>query len=222
VSGPCWFGQIELPRVQPRKLVQLLAILIASYAVLLAAAWASGGIRVAEQWLSDGARAGMKIFGDSRLSREIEVSLDGPNVVYDYTLISGTEKQNAQMKHAAHAHNLVLFVALVLAVPGLAGRQRALALAIGLSAIFVVDVLIVMGDFLSIEEPRFSLAGPDNVWVPLQYATRMLRYSQPTGGAFMVPVFIWGLVLMGPFRRQVMESLREKVPAAKKGKRKQG
>jgi hypothetical protein len=221
VSGPCWFGQIELARVQPKKLVWLLAILIASYAVLLSAAWASGGIRVAEQWLSDGARAGMKIFGDRSLSRAIEVSLEGPHVVYDYTLISGTEKQNAQMKHPAHAQNLVLFAALVLAVPGLVGRQRALALAIGLAAIFLVDVLIVMGDFLSIEEPRFSLAGPDNVWLPLQYVTRVLRYSQPTGGAFMVPVFVWGLVLMGPFRRQVIESLREETPAAKKGKKKQ-
>jgi hypothetical protein len=209
-----------LPRVQPRKLIRLLVILIASYAVLLAAVWASGAIRVAEQWLADGARAGMKLFGDPSLSRDIEVTVEGPYIVYDYTLISGTRKENSEMKHAAHAHNLLLFAALVLAVPGLAGRQRAVALAIGLTAIFLVDVLIVMGDFLSVEEPRFSLAGPDNVWVPLQYVTRVLRYSQPTGGAFMVPVFVWGLFLMGPFRRQVVAALSEPEPAAKKGKKK--
>ena len=45
------------------------------------------------------------------------------------------------------------------------------------------------------EDAKFQVAGGYNVWPALKSTAAVLRYSQPTGGAFMAPVFVWALLL---------------------------
>ena len=54
---------------------------------------------------------------------------------------------------------------------------------------------IVVGDLVSMEDAKFHVATGQNVWPALKSAAAALRYSQPTGGAFMAPVFVWALLL---------------------------
>ena len=86
--------------------------------------------------------------------------------------------------------------------------MTALALAIGLTLVFGVDVLISMGDLWVTEGTGLDLdtRGANR---GLAEIGLLLRFLHPTGGAFMAPVFAWGLVLLGPYRAGVMQALIE-------------
>ncbi len=167
---------------------------VAVYLGLFAAALWSGVLLAAERGMASGAVSLMSRLGDPQLRRKVEVSRMGAYVAYDFSISTRGGRQRVKGKHAFHAHNLVLFAALVLATPGLAGRRRAVALAAGLLAIFAIDTLIVVGDLVSMEDAKFDLASEHDVWPALKSAAAALRYSQPTGGAFMAPVFVWALL----------------------------
>ncbi len=169
---------------------------VAVYLALLAASWGSGALLLAERALSASALSVMSALGDPSLRRRVEVTTIDTQVLYDFSLSAPGGVQRAAAKHPFHAQNLVLFAALVLVSPGLTPRSRAMALGVGLAAIFAVDTGIVIGDLLSMEDARLDLAGEDSVWTSLRLAASALRYSQPTGGAFMAPVFVWALLFL--------------------------
>ena len=198
-----------MSRIRPSRLIGLLALFIAVYLALFWAARTSGALLGAERAMAAAATATLAVFSRPDILRTVEVDLrDSESIVYDFTLAARGEIRQALGKHPFHAHNLVLFAALALASPRLRRSIRFAALFGGLAAIFAVDVLIVMGDLLSMEDRGFEIAGQDNVWGPLKLLCAVLRYSQPTGGAFMVPIFVWALLLAAPFGRDLLQYLQ--------------
>jgi hypothetical protein len=184
-----------LSRIRPERIAALVGVFVAVYLALFAATLWSGVLLAAERGMAAGAVSLMSRLGDPQLRRKVEVSRMGAYVAYDFSISTPEGPQRVKGKHAFHAHNLVLFAALVLATPALSRRRRALALAAGLLAIFAVDTLIVVGDLVSMEDAKFHVATGQNVWPALKSVAAALRYSQPTGGAFMAPVFVWALLL---------------------------
>jgi len=170
------------------------AVFTAAYVGLFALALWSGALIGTERALAAGAVRTMSALGDPAVVRRVEVSRQGAYVRYDFSVSAPQGVQTLAAKHAFHAQNLVLFAALVLASPALSAGRRAGVLAAGFAVIFALDTLIVVGDLVRAEDDVFQL-GDRNVWPPLKTLAGALRYSQPTGGAFMVPVFVWGLLL---------------------------
>jgi len=206
-----------LTRVQPSRLAGLLGLFIALYLVLFSAAHISGAILGVERALGVAATATLSVFSRPDIMRTLEVEMRGSaNIVYDLEVSARGQRRQSLGKTPFHAHNMVLFAALVLASPGLSLSLRLGALLAGIAAIFAVDVLIVMSDLLSMER-KFGIAGHDNVWPLLKLVCKMLAHSQPTGGAFMVPIFVWGLVLAGPFRHQLLGFLKGRAAASESG-----
>jgi len=169
-------------------------VFAAAYLGLFALALWSGALIATERALAAGAVRTMSALGDPAIERRVEVSRMGAYVRYDFSVSSPQGPQQVAAKHPFHAQNLVLFAALVLASPALTVRRRAAVLAAGLALIFALDTLIVVGDLVRAEDDVFHL-GERNVWPALEALVGALRYSQPTGGAFMAPVFVWGLLL---------------------------
>ena len=181
--------------IRPERIAKLVALFVAIYLALFGAAFWSGALMAAERGMSTCALALMSQLGDPQLRRRVEVSRMGSHVVYDFSMSAPSGSQRVKGRHPFHAQNLVLLAALVLATPALTPRRRALALLAGLAVVFAVDTLIVVGDLVSMEHAKFDLDHDRNVWRPLEALAAALRYSQPTGGAFMAPVFVWALMM---------------------------
>lgn len=184
-----------MSRARPERVAALVGLFAAVYLALFAACLWSGALLAAERGMASSALAIMGRLGDPQLRRHVEVGRIGTYVSYDISISAPAGAQRVTAKHPFHAHNLVLFAALVLATPGLSLRRRAVALGVGLAVIFAIDTGIVIGDLVSAEEARFDIAIDRNVWPPLEWLAAALRYSQPTGGAFMAPVFVWALLM---------------------------
>lgn len=184
-----------MPRNRAERVAAQVGLFVALYLALFAASFWSGALLAAERAMAGGAVAIMSGLGDPQLRRHVEVSRLGGYVAYDFSVSAPGGTQKVRGKHAFHAQNLVLFAALLLATPGLGARRRSLALAVGLAAIFAIDTLIVVGDLVNVEDQRFTVAGEHNVPAGLKALANALRYSQPTGGAFMAPVFVWGILM---------------------------
>ena len=196
-----------MSRIRPERIAALVAVFVGAYLGLFALALWSGALVWTERALCAGALRTMSAFGDPAIVRRVDVSRMGAYVRYDFTVSTPQGRQRTAAKHAFHAQNLVLFAALVLASPALSARRRAGTLAAGLAIIFALDTLIVVGDMLTIEDGAFQL-GEQNVWPSLKRLGAALRYGQPTGGAFMVPVFVWGLLLGTSLLRRRSEAAR--------------
>ena len=179
---------------------------LALYSALLVVGLGFGLAIALERGIAAVAVAGMGTMGEP-VERVVTLEQDGGKVTYAISVAVGSQKSEGTLRHVFHAHNLLLFAALVLATPGLAARQRALALGSGLTLIFTLDVLITMGDIWTGENKSLGIdARTGGTW-GLSQVGYVLRYLHPTGGAFMAPVFIWALALVGPLRRSVMQSL---------------
>jgi hypothetical protein len=101
-----------------------------------------------------------------------------------------------------YSHNLLVFLLLVLATPGLRWQQRGAAALVGGSLILGLDALILMVDVWAVDRqylheylPAIYRHAPSGV---LRDLVGLVRSLHPTGGAFMAPVFLWGLALMSP------------------------
>lgn len=94
------------------------------------------------------------------------------------------------------SHNLFLFAALVLAWPGLATRVRLWGLGLGGAAIFALDVLIVMSIVWKADRLYLASTHPELSTGVLAHAAHVVGAPHPTGGFFMLPVFLFGLTLV--------------------------
>lgn len=193
-----------MPSLDPKAFLRPLLAFAVAYGVLALAAWQLGMMLSAEKALASSAANTMNLVGDGELSRTAQVEQRGDGLEYSYTIWIAGEAKTAHFMHPYHAQNLILFLALVLASPGLKLRQRAISLAAGLAAVYALDVLIVMGDFWSVEERHFQVLRAHPPIVALLAAASTFRTLHPTGGAFMLPVFLWGFILLGPYRRSVL------------------
>lgn len=98
-------------------------------------------------------------------------------------------------------NNLCVFVALVLASPGLRWKQRLTGIAVGATIIVFLNAVIMLGAMWDFERlhPRYFGLPPTG---PFASLASVLARSSPTGGAYMLPVFLWGFVLLGPLGAQ--------------------
>jgi len=91
--------------------------------------------------------------------------------------------------------NLIVFVALVLASPGLAWRARAAGLVAGGGVIVVVNTLVMLGTIWTFQA-RYAQLRPLLPGGLLLAVGRLAYQFNPTGGLYMLPIFLWGFVLM--------------------------
>ena len=72
--------------------------------------------------------------------------------------------------------------------------------------IFVSDVIVVMGDILKLDAEDMA-ALPENFrYNVIPRLTAVVGTLHPTGGLFMMPILLWGLVLIGPWSSKLRES----------------
>jgi hypothetical protein len=95
-----------------------------------------------------------------------------------------------------HTHNLFVLVALVLASPSIGWRLRAAGLAAGLPAVFLLDVLILMGDVWELDREAFGGVHPAMAGGPLPLLAFVAGRLHPTGGVFLLPAFLWVFALL--------------------------
>jgi putative flippase GtrA len=93
--------------------------------------------------------------------------------------------------------NLALFVALVLASPGLTWRTRAASLAAGSGLIVVINTLVMCGTIWTFQARYTELQPLVPSGAVFQLARLAFQFS-PTGGLYMLPVLLWGFVLLSP------------------------
>lgn len=91
--------------------------------------------------------------------------------------------------------NLAVFLALVLASPGLTWRARAASLAAGSGVILVINTLIMLGTIWTFQA-QYAELQPLLPGGPVLLLARMAYQLSPTGGLYMLPVFLWGFVLL--------------------------
>jgi len=189
------------------------ALFLALYAALLVVGLGFGVAIALDRTITASAVAAMAATSSAPVDRSLSLEQHGGGVSYELSVTVGRDQHQGSFAHVFHSHNLLLFTALVLAAPGLALRQRALALAGGLALIFALDVLISMGDIWSAESRSFGIDTRAGANRALSQVSYLLRYMHPTGGMFMAPVFIWAFTLLGPLRAPVMAALANPEPS---------
>ena len=196
-----------MPSLALRKLAALLAIFFALYGALLFVGLRTGLGLAIERAIAQAAVAGMAVLAPTPVERRISLRQKGSKLEYTEKLSLGSETKDGTFSHTFHAQNLLLFAALVIGSPGLALRQRGIALAVGFGAIFVLDTLIVMGDLWVAENAGMALDSRLGANRGLAEVGFILRFLHPTGGAFMAPVFVWAILLLGPYHAQMRGAL---------------
>jgi hypothetical protein len=196
-----------LPHLALRRLAALLAIFFALYGVLLFVGLRTGLGLAIERAIAQAAVVGMAVLAPTPVERSISVEQKGSKLQYSEKLSLGAETKEGTFSHTFHAQNFLLFAALVIASPGLALRQRGLALAIGFAAIFVLDAVIVMGDLWVAENTGMAIDSRLGANRGLAEVGFILRFLHPTGGVFMAPVFVWAILLLGPYHAKMREAL---------------
>ena len=192
----------------------MIAACFALYGVLLFAGLRLGISIALENAVAQTALAGMSAASSTPVERSVSVAQKDGRVSYQLRVSIDDKSVDGTFSHTFHAQNLLLIIALALATPGLALRQRALAFAAGFTLMFGVDVLITMGDFFIAERTGMKIDARAGASWQLSQVGQLLRYMHPTGGAFMAPIFAWGLLLLGPYRNAVLSALQRADPEA--------
>ncbi len=196
-----------MPSLALRRLAALLAIFFALYSALLFVGLRTGIGLAIERAIAQAAVAGMAVLAPTPVERSVSLSQKGSKLEYTEKLSLGTETKDGSFSHPFHAQNLLLFAALAIGSPGLTLRQRGVALAVGFAAIFVLDALIVMGDLWVAENVGMEIDSRLGANRGLAEVGFILRFLHPTGGAFMAPVFVWAILLLGPYHAQMRGAL---------------
>jgi hypothetical protein len=115
-----------------------------------------------------------------------------------------------------YSHNLLVFLVLVLATPGLRWQQRCAAAVVGGCLILGLDAVILTADVWEVDRqylreyfPAIYRHEPSGL---VRDLVGLVRSLHPTGGAFMAPVFLWGLVLMSPVFAERTTATRRRRP----------
>jgi hypothetical protein len=96
---------------------------------------------------------------------------------------------------ALYGINLAVFLALVLASPGLTWRARAASLVAGSGVIVVINTLVMLGTIWTFQA-RYAELQPLLPGGPVLLLAQLAYQLSPTGGLYMLPVFLWGFVLL--------------------------
>jgi hypothetical protein len=126
-------------------------------------------------------------------ARSLALEQRGDSTVYVYDLRVGAVSRTLEKPYHKHAVVLVLYLALVLATPGLRPRQLALALLGGGGVVFLLCVAMLMSDVALWETSALREVGLGDIpgpWpVPLGFMAGLHR----TAAAGLLPVILWVL-----------------------------
>jgi hypothetical protein len=179
-----------------RFLLRLVVRFALLYGAIFTVAWTFSLFHWTEIAVVEVASRQLALIEPVEVSRRVVLE-DGGDLVQHLSTAPGTGIFRIAGRNSGYvSHNLFLFVALVLASPGLPRRKRLGALGIGLAMIFLLDTLVVMGEIWQGDRSSFPGTRPD-VWSgPFAHVLHVISALHPTGGMFMLPVFVWGLALL--------------------------
>jgi hypothetical protein len=179
-----------------RFLLRLVVRFALLYGAIFTLAWTFSLFHWTELAVVGVANRQLTLIEPAEVSRRIVVEAGGDLLQYLSTGPGSAIVRIAGRDSGYVSHNLFLFVALVLASPGLPWRRRLGALGIGLGLIFLLDTLVVMGEIWQGDRLNYPGARPE-VWSgSLAHVLHVISALHPTGGMFMLPVFVWGLALL--------------------------
>jgi hypothetical protein len=188
-----------MPRIlDARALIRFSAIGAALYFALFLVGVASGAAVALEQGFASTATRAMDLLSPARVTRRVEVARAEQSTVqieYRYRVWVEDREHSIGARYHLHAHNLALFAALALALPGLTGRARLTALGLGSLGVFLLDAVFVMGDLWRVEYLHLPEASEANTFRPARWIAAHLWRFHPTGSVFFAPVFMLGLLL---------------------------
>jgi hypothetical protein len=179
-----------------RFLLQLVVRFALLYGAIFTLAWSFSLFHWTELAVVEVANRQLALIEPAGVSRRLVLE-DGGDLAQHLSTGPGTGIFQIAGRNSGYvSHNLFLFVARVLASPGVPRRRRFEALGIGLAMIFLLDTLVVMGDIWQGDRSSFPGTRPE-VWSgPFAHVLHVISALHPTGGIFMLPVFVWGLALL--------------------------
>jgi hypothetical protein len=124
-------------------------------------------------------------------ARSLVLEQRGDAFVYVYGLRVGAVSRTLEKPYHKHAFVLVLYLALVLATPGLRPRQRVLALLGGGALVFVLCVAMLMSDVALWESGALAEAGLSDVPGPWPIPLGFMAGLHRTAAAGILPVVLW-------------------------------
>lgn len=173
----------------PRRALILVARFALVYGLLV---WLCASVPV-YAWIESAATrvASAMLRERAQEARSLALERRGDAFVYVYGLRVGAVSRTLERPYHKHAFVLVLFLALVLATPGLGARDLALAFVGGGALVFLLCVAMLMSDVehwesaALVEAGLAPTAGPYGV--PLGFVEGLHR----TAAAGLLPIMVW-------------------------------
>jgi hypothetical protein len=124
-------------------------------------------------------------------ARTLALERRGDSFVYVYDVRIGAVSRTLAQPYHKHAFVLVLYLALVLATPGLGRRKLAFALLGGGTVVFLLCVGMLMSDVVRWEADALAGAGLDGVPGPWPVPVGFMAGLHRTAAAGLLPVVLW-------------------------------
>lgn len=181
------------PRFTAKSLALFLAKFAALYAVAFWLLWTPAVFGTVHRFFIGTASGVLRLTGGDTIThtiwlhddRTIHVRAVTPQFRKDFDI------------PAHYGTNLAIFAALVLASPDLTWTMRLLGLSAGAALIGVVNTLMMLGTIWNFEA-RYAELQPLLPTGVVSLLGRLANQLSPTGGLYMLPIFLWGFVLLSP------------------------
>jgi len=173
----------------PRRALILLARFALIYGLLV---WLCASVPV-YAWIEGAAtRVAASLLRERAMqARELALEQRGDSFVYVYDVRIGAVSRMHEQGYHKHAFVLVLYLALVLATPGLGARDLALALLGGGAIVFLLCVAMLMSDVALWERAALADAGLGDVPGPWPFPLGFMAGLHRTAAAGLLPVILW-------------------------------
>lgn len=171
---------------------RLALLLLARFAVIYGlAVWLCASVPV-YAWVEAGATrvAAAALRGGAMQSRALAFEPRDESYVYVYDLRVGAVAKRIERPYHKHAFVLVVFLALVLATPGLGHRERLAALLLGGGLVFLLGVAMLMSDVERWESEVLAAAGLA-LTRPFPVSLQLISGLHRTAAAGILPVILW-------------------------------
>lgn len=167
-------------------------LLLARFAVIYGlAVWLCASVPV-YAWIEAGATrvAAAALRGGAMQSRALALEPRDDSYVYVYDLRVGAVSKRLERPYHKHAFVFVVFLALVLATPGLRARERLVALLAGGGLVFLLGVAMLMSDVERWEREVLAAAGLA-LTRPFSVSLALVEGLHRTAAAGLLPVILW-------------------------------
>lgn len=167
-------------------------LLVARFAVIYGlAVWLCASVPV-YAWIEAGATrvAAAALRGGAMQSRALVLEPREDSYVYVYDLRVGAVSKRIERPYHKHAFVLVVFLALVVATPGLRARELLVALLAGGGLVFLLGVAMLMSDVERWEREVLAAAGLA-LNRPFPVSLELVEGLHRTAAAGLLPVILW-------------------------------